>query len=141
MSPTLATLHCTPCLSLVLRPLLPSVYQAFPRGEGPGDEANHVYTLIMNASISQTLTVHSELCTLAALKLLTYYVCVYYCSLTKKSAWAEHLTSLPIREVGTLLTSTVSAFNYKTVPMPFLATGGFGVKSRRHNTLNGTMTM
>ena len=84
MSPTLVTLHCTPCLSLLLRPLPPSVYQAFPRGEGPGDEANHVYTLgpplIMNvhSSISQTLNVHSELCTLAALKLLTYYVCVYY---------------------------------------------------------------
>ena len=116
-------------------------------GEEPGDKANHVYTLgpplIMNvhSSISQTLKVHSELCTLAVLKLLIYYVCVYYCSLTKKSAWAEHLTSLPIREGGTLSTSTVSAFNHETVLMPFLATGGFGVKSRRHNTLNGTMTM
>ena len=37
-----------------------------------------------------------------------------YHSLVKKGPWAEHLTSLPKRGVGTL--STVSAFNHERVP-------------------------
>ena len=37
-----------------------------------------------------------------------------YCSLPKKGPWAEHLTSLPKRGVGALL--TVSTFNHERVP-------------------------
>ena len=41
-----------------------------------------------------------------------------YRSLAKKGPWAEHLTSLPKRGVGTL--STVSAFNHERAPMSCL---------------------
>ena len=41
-----------------------------------------------------------------------------YCILTKELPWVEHLTSLPRRGVGVVL--SVSAFNHERAPMSCL---------------------
>ena len=44
-----------------------------------------------------------------------YHIIFQYSSLVKERPWAEHLTSLPKRVVGTLV--SVSAFNHERAPM------------------------
>ena len=86
------------------------------------------------------------------------YIHTYiYCSLVKQHPWMEHLTSLPKRGVGTLL--SVSTFNHKRAPMSCLqrlnvlkANNWTNNNIQRnhqqpqsqvltaHNTLNGTMS-
>ena len=48
----------------------------------------------------------------------TWWVVLMYCILTKELPWVEHLTSLPRRGVGVVL--SVSAFNHERAPMSCL---------------------
>ena len=85
-----------------------------------------------------------------------YYIVAYYRSLSKERPWAEHLTSLPKRGVGTV--SNISTFNYERALTSFLQRlealetnnwtqnnvqqNHLRLRSRvlmAHNTLNGTM--
>ena len=57
-----------------------------------------------------------------------------YCSLTKERPWAEHLTSLPKRGVGTLL--SVSAINHERAPM-YIYSDSLPTNSLKVWTYNG----
>ena len=102
--------------------------------------------------LSQEQKSHLSPYTMLALSSLTvtprcssFHLPIYH-SLTKKGPWAEHLTSLPKRDV----LSTVSAFNHERAPTLCLQwleafkannliykgiTGAFEVESWRHTTL------